>query len=91
MQVENLHRACIWFFRAKTRLVPSKNLKEFAALPRKSPERCLGHYDFAGPNLGSSSVEGYAHGDEHNISLDEVYVGTTLVSQALSAGRVSPT
>ena len=25
-----------------------------------------------------------------NISRDEVYVGTTLVSQALSAGRVSP-
>ena len=25
-----------------------------------------------------------------NISSDEVYVGTTLVSQALSAGRVSP-
>ena len=26
----------------------------------------------------------------NNISRDEVYVGTTLVSQALSAGRVSP-
>ena len=69
---ENLHRAHTWFFRTKARLSPAKTWKDVMHSRENRQKECIDAasditfacYDIiAGPDLGTTSIEGYVHGD----------------------------
>ena len=72
VQDENFHRACTWFFRAKARLPPAKTWKDVLHSRKNRQKECMDAasditfacYDIiTGPDLGTTSIEGYVHGD----------------------------
>ena len=76
---EKLQCANAWFFRAKARLAPGKSWKDVLDSRRSHQEKCIGFTtvitfacaDMFGPDLGTTSIEGYVHGDK-NIRLDSL-------------------
>ena len=67
-----MHRACTWFSRAKARLSPAKTWKDVLHSRENRQKECIDAASditfacsdiIAGPNLGTTSIEGYVHGD----------------------------
>ena len=73
-KMKKFHRACTWFFRAKARLQPAKTWKDVLHSRKDRQKECMDAalditfacYDItvtAGQDLGTTSIEGYVHGD----------------------------
>ena len=71
--VEILHRSSTWDLRAKSQFAPAKTWNDVLYLRKIRQKECIGvasvitfaSSDFARPDLGSISVEGYVPGNEH--------------------------
>ena len=71
-------RACTWFFRAKARLSPVKTWKDVLHSRENLQKECIDAasdimfscYDIiAGPDFGTTSIEGYVYGDHGDVPI----------------------